>query len=254
MNLDESEFNLKGKSQLSVFTLSDLHIGAKNHNFELLEYWGRIFKRTSGQKIIYGLGDYIDYASKDVGAFDNVLSADEQINYLIKFLKPLKNSIRVLCSGNHEARAKKFFNLSILKVIGEELDIPITDNHYFDKLIINDEPFIVYGRHGNKTSNKLHLAMGGWERSTEHITADLLLMGHNHYCTSWNKTIMNQDQLKQRHYCFCGHMLNYNNSYADDMGLNVSPPSFMKLNISRKHRVTGEEYTDLGQCNGEELL
>jgi len=247
MNLDPLNVTLKHKADLSIFLLSDTHIGSGHHDGEWLEYWESVFKRTHGLKIIYGLGDYVDTGSTRVGGFDQSMSGDEQINYLIDFLKPYKDYIRVLAQGNHEARFKKEFNTSIINIVGETLGVPTTDGHFFDTLRINGQDFTVYGRHGNKTSAKLHLMMGGWERSTDHIDANLLVSGHCHHCQSWERTVMDKADLKQRVYALGGHMLNYNGSYADDMGLAIHPPSFMKLSVNRDLKVSAEKYYNLKQ-------
>ena len=53
-------YNLKGK-KLYVFPLSDLHIGASNCNYDFIDYWKSVFKKTPKNKIIYLLGDLIDF-------------------------------------------------------------------------------------------------------------------------------------------------------------------------------------------------
>ena len=53
-----SDFNLTKKNQtVSIFPISDVHVGTPLFNQEYYEYMLRKFDTTSGHKIIYLLGD-----------------------------------------------------------------------------------------------------------------------------------------------------------------------------------------------------
>ena len=54
----KSDFKLKTKNQtISIFPISDVHIGTPFFNQEFFEYMLKKFDTTSGHKIIYLLGD-----------------------------------------------------------------------------------------------------------------------------------------------------------------------------------------------------
>ena len=63
-----SDFNLTKKNQtVSIFPISDVHVGTPLFNQEYYEYMLRKFDTTSGHKIIYLLGDLMDCATKRLG-------------------------------------------------------------------------------------------------------------------------------------------------------------------------------------------
>ena len=71
--------------------------------------------------------------------------------------------------------------MDIGQLISDILEIPYDKSDFFDKLLINNKEFIVYGKHGTKFSQRQELAEGTMIRDTQNIIADLLMQGHNHY-------------------------------------------------------------------------
>lgn len=236
-----TDYNLKGK-KLYIFPVSDLHIGAKNCNWDYIDYWRSIFKKTPKNKIIYLLGDLIDFSSKDIGAFDNNMAADEQIDTITNLLKPYKKYIRYSTMGNHERRAKKFFNLDIGKIIANNLNVPYRTSDFFDTIHINGSPFIIYGKHGTKVNSRIDLAEGGMVRDTQNIEANLLMQGHNHYCKGFSRPIVTKSGVRRKYYCFSGHFLSYENSYAHEKNLAWNPEAFLRFQINKHHVVRWNEY------------
>ena len=234
-------YNLKGK-KLYVFPLSDLHIGASNCNYDFIDYWKRVFKKTPKNKVIYLLGDLIDFSSKDIGSFDNDMSADEQIDAVTSLLKPYQKYIRYSTMGNHERRAMKYFNLDIGKVIANNLGVPYHNADFFDTLEINNRFFTVYGKHGTKFNQRIDLAEGGMVRDTQNIEADLLMQGHNHYCKGFSRPIVTKNGLKRKYYGFSGHFLAYESSYAHQKNLPWNPEAFIRFSINKNHIVRWNEY------------
>ena len=240
------KYDLK-KNKLYVFPVSDLHIGSATCNWDFIDYWRTIFKQTSKNKVIYLLGDLIDFPSQKIGAFDADRSADQQIHDVLELFRPFKKYIRYSTLGNHEKRAKKFFNLDIGRLIANELDCPYHSADFFDTLCIGDEPFIVYGKHGTKVNNRIDLAEGAMVRDTQNIEADLLMQGHNHYCKGFSRPILTKKGLKRKYYGFSGHFLGYENSYAHERNLPYNPEAFLRFQINKNHLVRWNEY-HLDEC------
>jgi len=239
----KNRFRLK-RNKLYIFPFSDLHLGSPNCDLEYFQYWEDVFKNTrTKHKVIYLLGDLIDMQNLRIGAFEQDLSADEQLCELIDLLKPYKKYINYMTTGNHEKRNKKDYNLDVSKVISEILNVPYDKSDFFDKLLINNKEFIIYGKHGTKFSQRLELAEGGFIRDTNNIVCDLAMCGHNHYVDYFNRPIRTKEGIKRKHYVFSGHFLNYKNSYAHERNMNQVPQGFLRLNIDRNHVVRCEEYS-----------
>lgn len=235
------EYLLK-KNKLYVFPVSDLHIGSVNCNWDYIDFWKTTFKKSGKNKVIYLLGDLIDFPSQKIGSFEADRSADQQIHDILELFKPFKKYIRYSTMGNHERRAKKFFNLDIGRLIADELGCPYHFADFFDLLMIEKKPFVVYGKHGTKVNARIDLAEGGMVRDTQNIRANLLMQGHNHYCKGFSRPVTTKFGLKRRYYGFTGHFLKYNNSYAHEKNLVQNPESFIRFEIDKNQVVRWNEY------------
>lgn len=230
---------------LYLFPLSDLHLGSKHCNLEFFDYWCKKFENAPSNKAIYLLGDMLEFPTTRIDAYDIAMTTHEALERLIELLEPYKDYIRVVCTGNHEARSLKDFNYDITKQIATRLDAKYTRNDFFDKITEDDKEFIVYMKHGTKVSKNPLLAMNNFVTDMNHIKADLYLQGHNHYSSFYSQYERSFDGGRRASYLFTGHFLNYSNSYAHNKGLLVSPPSFSRLKIDKNlHIVCDTFYAD----------
>ena len=245
-------FRLKNGKKLNIFPVSDIHYGNPQCNVDYLEFMIDKIEKTKGNKIIYMMGDECDVAVKRQGnsTYQQKINVNEQIEYIVDLFKPLKKHINGIVQSNHMARTKKEFDLDITKVIANELDIPYVNNIY-EKLKINGKPYLVYGTHGNKTSQQLHLMMGQVQRQTEHIDGNLFLYGHAHYTATWSQPKISSEGYKRKHYVLCGHMLDYKDSYAEIMGLKPNPAGFVKIQVNGDLRTVCEIFNS-DECRWEE--
>ena len=242
MMVKHKSYRLKNGKQLYIFPLSDLHLGSPNCNIDYFHYWAEIFEKTPKNKIIYCLGDLIDFQSLKVGAFDTTMTADNQIIKLIELLKPYKKYINYMTIGNHAKRPRKDYNLDVGHIIADSLEVPYNRSEFFDTLRINGKEFVVYGKHGTKFSSRIELAEGGMVRDTSNIRADLLMQGHNHYCKGFSRPITTKDGIKRKYYGFTGHFLSYRNSYANERNMPHNPEGFLRYNINGNCIVGWNEY------------
>ncbi len=238
----KNKFRLKN-NKLYIYPLSDLHLGSPNCDLEYFSYWCELFDQNrSKNKVIYLLGDLIDMQSLRIGAFEQDLSADEQVVQLVDLLKPYKKYINYMTIGNHGRRPKKDYNLDIGRIVSEILGVKYNKSDFFDTLRINNKDFIVYGKHGSKFNQRLELAEGAFIRDTHQLQADMFIQGHNHYISYFNRPIRTKNGIKRRHYIFSGHFLEYNGSYANEKNLTQVPQGFVRLAIDKKLNVSAQEY------------
>lgn len=225
-------YTLSRRKKLQIYPLGDLHIGSKFFNEDFFNLWLKTFKGSKSEKIIYLQGDLIDLATKRLGnsAYEQIMSVDDQIEYILKILRPLKKYIKGSVSGNHEERSVKEFNLDVSKLIASELECDY-DTTLYHNIKINDNDYKIFAQHGSKTSNQLHLMLGQAMRSTQHIDADLFLYGHCHYGENISIPTIDINGYKRRNIVLTGHFLQYKGSYAEKMGLKPSPCSFPVINI-----------------------
>lgn len=238
----KNKFRLKN-NKLYIYPISDLHLGSPNCDLDYFNYWCDLFEQNrSKNKVIYILGDMIDMQSLRIGAFEQDMSADEQVCQLVDLLKPYKKYINYMTIGNHGKRPKKDYNLDIGRIVSEMIGVKYNKSDFFDNLIINNKNFIVYGKHGTKFNQRVELAEGGFIRDTQNIVADLLMQGHNHFISYFNRPIRTKDRIKRKHYVFSGHFLEYRGSYAHEKNLTQVPQAFLRLSIDKNLNVSAKEY------------
>ena len=240
----KTEFHLTKKNQtLTIMPLGDIHYGSPNCNTNYFEFALNKFKNTPGEKILYLLGDECDIAVKRQGnsTYQQKIDVNEQLEYIIQSYQPYKEYINGIVQSNHMSRTKNELDLDISQIIEEQLDIPYTNNIY-ETLLINDQPYTIYATHGTRTSNQLHLMQGAMQRNTNHIEANLFLMGHCHYLNYWSQPRTNTDGYTRRHYLLTGHFLNYKGSYAEINGLRPNPCGFAKIHIDSNLRTNATLY------------
>lgn len=248
--MENSNFKLKSKNQtLTIFPISDIHVGTEFFNKQFFEYMLKKFELTKGYKIIYLLGDLMDCATKRIGnsAYKQILSPEDQLDYIISALKPYKKYIRCAVTGNHESRYLKEFDLDIMKIMCDCLDVEYVAE-INDILTINENEYVVWGTHGNKTSQQQHLQQGAVMRQTNHIDANLYLYGHAHYLSTWSQVVKYGNEYKRKHYVLTGHYLNYDGSYAQQMILKPSLPGFCKVSVDANLRTNVDLYYE-DECN-----
>lgn len=144
--------------------------------------------------------------------------------------------------GNHGRRPKKDYNLDIGRIVSEMLNVRYNKSDFFDTLKINNKEFTIYGKHGTKFNQRLELAEGQFIRDTQQLQADLLMQGHNHFLSYFNRPIRTKEGVVRRHYLFSGHFLKYKNSYAHEKNSLEIPPAFLRLSIDKNLHVVAKEY------------
>ena len=230
---------------LYVFPISDLHLGSKHCNMNFFYQWCKKFEDAPDNKVIYILGDMLEFSTTRIDAYSTVMSTHEALERLIELFEPYKDYVRVVCTGNHEARSLKDFNYDITMQVANRLDAKYTRNDYFDKIIDDDKELVLYMKHGTKVSKNPLLAMNNFVSDMNHIKSDIYMQGHNHYSAFYQQYERSFDGGRRASYLFTGHFLNYDNSYAHNKGLLVSPPSFSRLKIDKNmHIVCDTFYSD----------
>lgn len=229
-------------SNLYLFPLSDLHLGSNHCDLDFFYKWCKKFEEAPDNKAIYILGDMLEFPTTRIDAFDVNLTTHEALERLIELLEPYKEYIRYVCTGNHEARSLKDFNYDITKQIATRLGAKYTRNDFFDKIVEEDKELVLYGKHGTKVSKNPLLAMNNFVSDMNHIKADIYCQGHNHYSSFYSQYERGYGEGRRANYLFTGHFLDYNDSYAHNKGLLVSPPSFSRLKVDKNLHVVCDTF------------
>ena len=93
---------------ITIYTLSDVHLGSLEHNSEEWEKFVNKIKTEVNSYIILS-GDLMNNATRSSvsNVFDDVLRPNEQKMKMVEYLTPLKDKILCAVPGNHERRSGK---------------------------------------------------------------------------------------------------------------------------------------------------
>lgn len=188
------------KDVLTIIPFSDLHLGSRSCAEGKID---RLFKRIVDTPDCYaiGLGDYADLVIKnDIKRFmgsctkDELLNCldsavNEQRNLVVRKLQPLADAGKLigLLEGNHEESIKKHHSFDIMQDICERLKVPNLGYSCFFNLVLSKKGnrrgvVTIYAHHGFGWSKKVGSAMNRREDLMGKYDADLILLGHDHFC------------------------------------------------------------------------
>lgn len=173
---------------IKIVPLFDAHIGSSAFMEKEFKETIKYIQSNDNVYAVIG-GDLIDNAclvGKNLGIFDNQLSPMQQIEKAIEYIRPIKDKILGVVSGNHEARSEKVTGLNPMTLICTELGL---QNVYRNNLAIikiklgkreddNRATYVLLVHHGVGTDKS------SLNKDKEFINsfegADIICTGHTH--------------------------------------------------------------------------
>ena len=182
--------DLTNHESIRILPLGDLHVGSPVF---LESKFRKIVRYIQENDDVYTvlMGDLIDNATKySIGnVYENEMSPQEQLDYLMKSLEPIKKKILGIVSGNHENRTLKATGLDILAILASFfncyydrniliLDINVGSNAPTSKRRINYVFEIAHGFGGGRTPGGA--LNNAFKFGDLVVNADVVLTGHVH--------------------------------------------------------------------------
>jgi len=209
--------NVFEKTPIKLMPIGDLHVGSKEFDKTKYESTIKWIKSNKDVRVVL-MGDLIDAGLKDSvggGSFDNDLEPNDQIEYIINSLTPIKDKIWCTIIGNHEERIRERTSLDVMKYIADKLETKYGDSSCFIKANIGGINYTIYMTHGSSSSGSAAGKLAAIEKLGQFIYADLILMGHVHELMSHTSTYFRIDignkmiVQDKRHFVITGHFVNY---------------------------------------------
>ena len=187
------QFPLNTKiKRLKLVPLSDIHYGAKVHNYEQFERYIKWIARNDDTYAFLN-GDIIENAidgSIGGAVFESIMTPEEQVwgsktdpkkQGMIELLRPIAHKILWAQPGNHEWRTWKKTSIDPLRIICSELGIPYFNEPIFIDILAFGHRFTLYCQHGSSGSGTKGGKMNAASRPAEFQEAiDFIIMGHVH--------------------------------------------------------------------------
>lgn len=231
--------------KITIIPISDVHIGDKNSNIKAFkETIERIKKDPNTYAILNGDLCNIALPTSKSDNFEEIMTPMEQVLQLIGYLEPIKDKILILSSGNHEERVKKDTSIDISYLVAKQLGIEDVyspswwylylsfgkNNKHKDRRLL----YTITGYHGSGSSSTSSGKITKVKKMGQVVIADIYIMSHVHEPINTKSVIFTPDYQhksivkKEMYYCISNSYVEYQNSYAERMGL---LPSNTGLNI-----------------------
>lgn len=221
------------KDELYLFPIGDVHYGNRHADLDVFQKYIDKIKEIDCKVIL--MGDLIEVANRNspgASIYEQDVSPQKQIEWIVDVLRPIKDKIILLHGSNHERRVYKSTGVDITKNIARELGIKYCVYGAYTRITLNDVSYNIFSTHGSSGSKLRESKMKVLrDLARVNTNADLYLMGHVHTnYTSINPInvpdVRNKRvELKKPILQLTGHFLNYYNSYAEETNMSPEPPN-----------------------------
>ena len=248
------EINIKIKASNNNFklmVLGDAHVGDPLSDIDLLKSTINYIKDTPNCYVIVN-GDMMNNALKTSKSdiYNESMSMEDQQDFLIELLTPIKNRILFMCSGNHEYRTHLAAGINPLRYVARELGLPKDRFSDYESYLltlefgvkwgVSNRPnrYIVYGTHGGSGGGR---RPGSTANALEDMNkiisnADLYIHSHTHTPINFSDLIYLYDPARGK---VNEHIRTYYNAnaflkhggYADQKGYKLVDRSPSVLDI-----------------------
>jgi len=180
----------------------------------------------------WDLGDTLENATRDsigAGVYEQVLTPEQQEEYTIEFYRPLVDAGRLLGihNSNHGYRTDKAVGRSPIRILCREIGVPFLgwQNVFSLKVGENHQRrYNIFSWHGKYSGRSVGGALNALVAMASIVhNCDAYCMGHIH------RKLIHEDNIRvpgktrlneiRRHFLACGGFIDYDDSYAEMMGL-----------------------------------
>jgi len=181
-----------------IYPIGDIHAGSVNCDEDKFQSEIQKISKIPNAYIV-GMGDYCDAILKDDKRFDigglagwlkqdNIL--ESQRNFIVDNLKPVKDKILCMLTGNHEETVHALYQTDQTGNICKDLGVPYAGyscflNLHFERDNTNSRRMIqIHAWHGAGAAQTEGARIMRLMRLVNDVQADIYLMGHLHAVTS----------------------------------------------------------------------
>ena len=220
--------------KITIIPISDVHIGDKTSN---LKAFKEVLERIKNEPNTFTIlnGDICNFALKNSKSdVYEGLSPMTEILEAIKYLKEIKEKVLCITSGNHEDRLVRETNIDATYLLAKELGLeevyaPSWWYLYLSFGKTNKNRPVLYtisGYHGGQSNGSTTGSKANKvKKMSQVVLADVYLMSHVHEPINTKGIIFVTDYQhksivkKEMYYCISNSFVEYENSYAEKMGL-----------------------------------
>lgn len=191
--IDAISHKILCEDNIKILPMSDLHIGDKNCNYELIN---KLISNIKNDDKTYTIlaGDLMNTAivGSKSDSYNEELTPQQQLEKCVSLLTPIKHKILAIVPGNHEERISRTAGVDMTKLLANSLNISELYSATSALLMIqlldkeNEKKkkatilYSAYINHGHGGGRRIGGKANGLSDFGAIIDADLLLQGHTH--------------------------------------------------------------------------
>lgn len=223
MNSYQFDFPVK------IVNLGDIHRGNNNSDVNLFRKNITLIAEDPHTYWI-STGDLLETATKNSkSSCYEAVSPETELDAMAEDLLPIRHKCLGFVASNHHKRISREVGLSLDKILADRAKIPYLGISSVIKVTCGRCSYFLVLHHGvggGTDGNKVNRAM---RLSQNWLGADIYLTGHTH---SYNHVLDIQNIIDRKrgkttkiitHHVTTGHYIQYDGSYAEDMGLKEKP-------------------------------
>jgi len=253
--------NYEGDS-VTIYPIGDLHYGSEHCDIKLIEKQIQKIKQDPTARIIL-MGDLAETATKDsvgAGVYEQQENAQQQMMRIKQLLYDVRHLIDAVVTGNHEERIYKTSGFDLTLYLCQLLEIQDKYMRYqgIVQYSLNRREYHISVWHGAGGGGSAGASLNKLQKQSEYILCDVYLMGHVHKRQVHTKRMYvpdshsNKIQSIEQYFVVTGSSLDYENSYAESMGMTPSQKGFTQIKLETTRYTKNNK--DLRIKNVEVLL
>jgi predicted phosphodiesterase len=236
---------------VTIYPIGDLHYGSEHCDLKMIEKQIEKIKQDKTARIIL-MGDLAETATKEsvgAGVYEQQETAQQQMMRIKQLFYDVRHLIDGVVTGNHEERIYKASGFDLTLYLCQLLDISEKYMRYQGvvQYSLGKREYHVNVWHGAGGGGSAGASLNKLQKQSEYILADIYLMGHVHKRQVHTKRMYvpdshrNKLQAIEQYFIVTGSSLDYENSYAEAMGMTPSQKGFTKIKLTTKRTVRNNQ-------------
>lgn len=175
------------KDYVEILFLGDIHYGNPKCDLKELKRYIEWVLEDKVHRRVVGMGDYIENVSlaRNAGGTDlytQTVNPTMQMDYIVKVLKPVKEQILGMLTGNHELRTMKGSQIDLGKIIADSLEVDYLGYENFVRIQFSRyKAWHMYVHHGDSGAANPEFEITKYLYRNGMISlVDVIAIGHCH--------------------------------------------------------------------------
>lgn len=161
------------------------HVGAPQADYEFIhEMIARLKEDPHGKGIYLGDGGECVTKHSKGQIYEQTMSPQEQKQWLVNVMSPIKDKILFGIKGNHGNRTFKESGLSFDESLCSALGIPYLGTAVFWNLVVGRSSYDIYTNHGVDSGVNTGTKINKAKVFESLVNADAILTAHSHICAA----------------------------------------------------------------------